>query len=78
MTDLKTMTDEELKAHVYRLYCGWMYFEAAERGYDATAARAAEREYDEARAEVELRRCRMLAKPVCDLIDALAGSFKPC
>lgn len=30
------------------LYCEWMYWEAAERGYDARAAAAAERPYVEA------------------------------
>lgn len=31
------------------LYCGWMYYEAAERGYDARAAGAAQHEYIKAR-----------------------------
>lgn len=35
------------------LYCGWMYYEAAERGYDARAASAAQHEYIKARMEYE-------------------------
>lgn len=35
------MTKDEHTTHVQRLYVDWMYYEAAERGYDATAAETA-------------------------------------
>lgn len=39
------MTKDEHLAHIQRLYNKWMYYEAAERGYDARAADAAKHDY---------------------------------
>lgn len=44
---------------------------------DSTAANEARDEHNEATAEQELRKCRGLAKPVCELTDLLAGIPKP-
>jgi hypothetical protein len=38
MTNTKTLTDERLARRVKQLYNDWMYYEAAERGYDHQAA----------------------------------------
>lgn len=77
MTDLTQMTDEELAAHVRHLYGRWMYYEAAERGYDHAAASAASREHSQAKAELELRMCRKQAEPLLQVIDTLVGNSKP-
>jgi hypothetical protein len=71
MTDIKTLTDEQLARHVKQLYNEWMYHEAAERGYDHQAASEAARRHSEALAELELRKCREQAKPLTALTEML-------
>lgn len=73
MSDMKAMTDEQLAERADAYWREAMRYEAASRGFDHKAAKHAWDQHYAAKAELELRRCRTLAKPVCDLIDALVG-----
>ncbi len=73
---MKELTDDQLTALERQLYAEWMYYEAASRGWDRSAASAAEDAHLKVRAELELRRCRNSAEPVSELMGIVAQSLK--
>lgn len=76
MTDLKAMTADQLAEHADACWREAMRYEAASLGFDQKAASYAWDRHYAAKAELELRECRRLAQPVCDLIDALVNPEK--
>lgn len=57
--NLETMSLEELEKEMKSAYGSYMYEEAAERGYDYKASRAAFNRYIAAKMEIEKRQSNM-------------------